>query len=118
MEAMHRRKLILTIVCLLTIPITMPAFAASVSGFVRQPSNQPAVGALVNFACPGNKSFSATSDQYGRYRTRGLPDVQWCNLTVEYKGKTSASVRVNSGSGSREQNIKLQNSPSGWTVTL
>ena len=106
------------LICLLSILLTTPAFASSVSGFVREPSNRPAIGAIVIFSCPAEQEFPTTSDQNGRYRVSGLPDVQWCYLTVSYQDKSSGPVRINSGSGSKDINIKLQNAESGWTITL
>jgi hypothetical protein len=115
---MYRHKLATVLTFLLIITFSMPALSASVSGFVKQPSNRPAVGVVVTFTCPDRDPFPATTDQYGRYRVKGLPDVQWCSLSVNYEGEDSTPVRINSGSGSRETNIKLKNSESGLTVTL
>ena len=106
------------LICLISILLITPAFAASISGFVREPSNRPATGAVVTFSCPATKEILATSDQNGRYRASGLPDVQWCSLTVSYQGRNSVPVRINSGSGSKDINIKLQNAPTGWTIIL
>ena len=115
---MYLHKLVSALTFLLVITFSMSAFSASISGFVKQPSNRPAVGEVVTFTCPGSDPFLATTDQYGRYRIGRLPDVQWCDLSVNYKGKDSTPVRINSGSGSKEINIKLQNSEAGLTVTL
>lgn len=115
---MDRRNLALGSTCLLIVLIGSQAFASSVSGFVRQPSNRPAVGAVVTFTCPATEPIPATSDQNGRYRAKGLPDVKWCSLTVNYNNQISNAIRINSGSGGKDINIKLQESASGWKVTL
>lgn len=57
---MYRRKLASVLIFLLFISLSMPVFSASVSGFVKQPSNRPAVGALVTFTCPGRDPFPET----------------------------------------------------------
>ena len=106
------------LICLLMVLPVTSAIASSISGFVRESSNRPAIEAIVTFSCPASQDVSATSDQYGRYRASGLPDVKWCSLTVSYQNKNSDPVRINSGSGSKDINIKLQNAASGWTITL
>ena len=73
---MYCHKLASVLTFLLIVTFSMPAFSASVSGFVKQPSNRPTVRAMVTFTCPGKDPFLATTDQYGRYGVKGLPDVQ------------------------------------------
>ena len=115
---MDRRNVTVIFTCLLACLAGAPAVASSVTGFVWDSYSRPLAGANVTFTCPTLSPINATSDQYGRYRANGLPDVTWCSLTVTYDKKSSAAIRINTGSGSKDINVKLQPSESGWTITL
>ena len=91
----------------LILPLLTPvvAHAADISGFVRNASNQPVVGAKVKYVCNG-KTYPAKTNSYGRYRVRGLPNVKWCSVTVN-GGPISPVKKINSGSGSKEVNLSI-----------
>ena len=115
---MDYRKFLLILICCFAVLSTTSSYAASISGFVKAASNRPASGAQVYFVCPGNKSFSGTTDQYGRYRIVGLPDVQWCSLNINYQNIASTHAKVNTGSGAKDINIKLLKEQSNWRIIL
>lgn len=96
-------KRILFLILSLLIPVA--AQAADISGFVRNANNQSVANAQVEYICNG-KSYGATTSSYGRYRVRGLPNVTWCNVTVN-GGNTSPATKINSGSGSKEVNLRI-----------
>lgn len=116
---MVNRKFFLSFTTVLSIVFSYSILAANISGVVKDASNKPAGAARVSFSCPNNKTSSATADKYGRYRVTGLPNVKWCTLNVTYSGKNSDSVKVNSGSGSKDINVTLQNADQNkWRITL
>lgn len=96
---MEKRTLFLTL--FLLTPVA--AYAADISGFVRNAKNQPVPGANVEYKC-GEKTYPGTTNKYGRYRVSGLPNVTWCSVTV--KGK-EISKQINSGSGSKEVDLRI-----------
>jgi hypothetical protein len=96
-------KRLLFLILYLLVPVSSDA--ADVSGFVRNASNQPLAGAKVVYVCKEN-SFTATTNNYGRYRVRGLPNVTWCNVTVNGT-ETSPATKINSGTGNKEVNLRL-----------
>ena len=93
-------KRILFLITLLFSPVV--TYAADVSGFVRNANNQPLPGAKVDYKCKG-ATYSAVTNQYGRYRVSGLPDVKFCDVTVNGK---SMPRKINSGSGSKEVDLR------------
>jgi hypothetical protein len=95
-------KQILFLILVLT-PIS--AFAADISGFVRNASNQPKSNVMVEYICKG-KPYSDATNSYGRYRVRGLPNVTWCSVTVD-GAPTTPATKINSGSGSKEVNLRI-----------
>ena len=84
------------------------ALAADISGFVKDPANRPAAGASLSVNCPGAGTQSTQANVYGRYRLSGLPNLKWCRIQVTYRGKSSNAVRINSGSGSKDINLRLR----------
>ncbi|RKZ96347.1 MAG: hypothetical protein DRQ43_04405 [Gammaproteobacteria bacterium] len=93
----------------LILPLLTPVVvhAADISGFVRNAGNQPMAGAEVQYFCNGKPDpYSATTNSYGRYRVRGLPNVTWCSVKVN-GGQTSPAMKINSGSGSKEVNLRI-----------
>jgi hypothetical protein len=96
------KRILFLILSLLT-PVA--AYAADISGFVRDASNQPVAKAKVQYICNG-KPYKATANNYGRYRVRGLPNVTWCNVTVN-GANTTPVTKINSGSGSKEVNLRI-----------
>lgn len=105
---------------LIAIALSLPmgASAADISGFVKDPSARPAAGASLTLACPGGVTRGATANAYGRYRIGGLPDLKWCQLSASYQGKQSNSVRVNTGSGSKDINVYLRPHNNSWELAL
>lgn len=79
--------------------------AADVSGFVRKASDKkPLSKAEVVYKCPGGKEFYGTSNQYGRYRVSGLPNVAFCEVSVNGKALPN---KINTGSGSKEVDLSI-----------
>lgn len=91
----------------LILPLLTPAVAhaADISGFVRNTSNQPVAGVKVQYSCKENP-YTAITNSYGRYRVRGLPNVTWCKVEVK-GGQISPDMQINSGSGSKEVNLRI-----------
>jgi hypothetical protein len=95
-------KRILFLVIFLLSPAA--AYAADVSGFVRNAvDNQPLSGATVEYTCRG-KIYFGTTNQYGRYRVSGLPDVEFCDVSVNGR---QLPKKINSGSGSKEVDLRF-----------
>ncbi len=78
--------------------------AANISGFVRNSNNQPVSGVTVQYKC-GSTTHEAKTNNFGRYRVRGLKDVVWCSVNVN---GTEVIKQVNSGSGSKEVDINMK----------
>ena len=97
--------------------LSLPLNAATISGKVRTVNGAPAVSAAISFSCPG-KSFNGRTDNHGRYRVKGLPNVKWCQMRVNYGGKQSEPLRINSGSGSKDINVRLKNAGNAWQLIL
>ena len=96
---MDKRILFLTL--FLLIPVA--AYAADISGFVRDAKNKPVSGANVEYTC-GKKTYPGTTNKYGRYRVSGLPKVTWCSVKVNGK---EVIKKINSGSGSKEVDLRI-----------
>lgn len=92
-------------IAFLILPLLTPAHAADISGFVRNISNQPVTGVEVKYSCKENP-YTAITNSYGRYRVRGLPNVTWCSVKVN-GDQTSPDIQINSGSGSKEVNLRI-----------
>ena len=113
------RYLVITIFVFILSIFSIPVHAANISGFVKNNANNPADGAELTFICPSSKTpFAATADKYGRYRVKKLPNLKWCDLSVKYKNKNSDVVKVNSGKGSKDINVKLNAENDSWKITL
>jgi hypothetical protein len=113
------RKLFPSLITILSIIFSCPIVAANISGVVKDASNKPAAAASVSFSCPNVETITKQADKYGRYRVMGLPNVKWCILNVTYSGKNSSGVKVNSGSGSKDINVVLQNADKNkWRITF
>jgi hypothetical protein len=116
---MVNRKLFPLFITILSLIFSCPIVAANISGVVKDAANKPAAAARVSFSCPNVNTVTAQADQYGRYRVMGLPNVKWCTLNVTYSGKNSSGVKVNSGSGSKDINVTLQNADNNkWRITF
>jgi hypothetical protein len=116
---MVNRKLFPLFITILSLIFSCPIVAANISGVVKDAANKPAAAARVSFSCPNVNTVTAQADQYGRYRVMGLPNVKWCTLNVTYSGKSSSGVKVNSGSGSKDINVTLQNADNNkWRITF
>ena len=92
--------------------------AATVSGFVTTAQGKAAANSTISITCPNNFSTSTISNKYGRYRSKGLPNVTWCKMTVKFSNKPSNAVKINSGSGSKDINIKLMPENNKWKIVL
>lgn len=105
---------------LLAVCAAAPAslYAADIAGAVKEPSNRPANGAQLSITCPGSDAREGRANAYGRYRIAELPNLKWCQIRVSYRGKTSNAVRTNSGSGSKDINLRLRAGNGGWKLTL
>ena len=81
------------------------SYAADISGFVSNAQQQPLKGVKVEYTC-NNTPYSDTTNSYGRYRVKGLPNVTFCNVTVD-GAQLSPDTQINSGSGSKEVNLSI-----------
>ena len=99
--------------------VTFTAHAADITGSVKDDSNRPAGGAQVFIKCPDReKPSEGTTNKYGRYRITGLPNTTWCEIWVFYDSKMSNHARINTGSDSKDINLRLQRSGKNWTLNL
>jgi hypothetical protein len=98
---MERRILLL----ILSLLIPAASYAADISGFVRNAQNQPVAQVEVIYIC-NNTPYRTTTNSYGRYRIKGLPNVTFCNVTVG-GARLSPDKQINSGSGSKEVNLRI-----------
>jgi hypothetical protein len=114
-ESFMRSRGLAVVLCL-SLPAI--ALAADIGGFVKDPANRPAAGASLSVSCPGTETKNTRANVYGRYRLSGLPNLKWCTIQVTYGGKTSNAVRINSGSGSKDINLRLRPEGSGWQLVL
>ena len=95
-------KRIISLIFFLLSPAT--AHAADVSGFVSNAANnQPLRNASVVYTCKG-VPHSGTTNQYGRYRVSGLPNIEFCDVSVNGK---PLPRKINSGSGSKEVDLRI-----------
>lgn len=94
------KRILFLILCLL---IPVAAYAADVSGFVRNTKDKPVPGARVEYKCV-EKTYDGKTNKYGRYRVTGLPKVTWCSVKVNGK---EVSKKINSGSGSKEVDLRI-----------
>ncbi len=111
---MEFRNIILTV--LLMTPIT--GQCADIAGIIKESSNRPAKKAQVTIQCNGAKALKVTANNYGRYRISGLPNLKWCKISVYHNGKPSNAAKINSGSGSKDINLRLQPTNDGWKLVL
>lgn len=112
----NRKHFVLTLT-VMVLSFSLPTYAANISGVIKKASNSPAKSAQISFTCSG-VIFNAQADKYGRYRITGLPNIKWCTLNVSYRNKKSNAARVNSGSGSKDINVKLVDNKGAWQLIL
>ena len=115
---MDNRKLFTLTVTVMALSFCLPNYAANIAGVIKSASNSPAKSAQISFTCPGGVIFKGKADKYGRYRVTGLPNVKWCKLSVSFKNKDSNAASVNSGSGSKDINVKLVDNKGAWQLIL
>jgi hypothetical protein len=115
---MDNRKFFVLAVMAMSLSFCLPSYAANISGAIKSASNSPAKGASISFTCPGGIVFRGKTDKYGRYRVTGLPNIKWCKLIVSFRKKNSNAARVNSGSGSKDINVRLVANKGVWQLIL
>ena len=92
--------------------------SADIAGSIKESTYRPAKNAKVTIQCPNTNTFEATANSYGLYRISGLPDLNWCEISVHYDNKQSNSTTINTGSGSKDINLRLRPFEGGWKLIL